>query len=182
MAGIGRRLRPGLRAAPLNLGAPGARRHSRVFIKMPARSSNDLGRRAGSPSPARSAAPAPARTWGAPYGRRGLPATGCGRAAPGKSGEALGARMGFADGLPDPQERAWPLHNDNDSRSFAPESEAALVISQTSAALGGRCARWHAQPPSSHPCLCLPSLSQAPGCTPRGSRKDSMEVCVLLVA
>lgn len=90
--GLRRRLRRGFRAALLILRAPGARWRSRLFIKMPALSSKDLGRRAGFPSCAQSAARAQARTWGATYGRWGLPAAGSG-----VSGESLGTRMGFAE-------------------------------------------------------------------------------------
>lgn len=101
--GLRRRLRRGFCAAPLILGAPGARWHSRLFIKMPALSSKDLGRRAGFPSCAQSAARAQARTWGATYGRWGLLAAGSGgaggtgRGEGGWRGEPLGTRMGFAE-------------------------------------------------------------------------------------
>lgn len=87
----------------------------------------------------------------------------------------------------DPQKQAWPLQKNVTTqglcRPLAPESEVALSIPQTFAARTGRAATMpHAAAKRSRACLCLPSLSQTPGCTLHGSRKDSIEVRVLLVA
>ena len=100
LPGLGRdqrRLRLGFRVC--SSGPAGARWHPRFFIKTPALSSNDLGRRAGFRSCVLSAGGrgVQARTRGATYGRRGLPAAGSG---------TVGTRMRSAELFLDPHKAA----------------------------------------------------------------------------
>jgi len=92
---------------------------------------------------------AQARTWGATYGRRGLPAAGCGRASSAGVAESKGQGWGLPMVFSDPKEQSGPLQKYNSNqRSFRYPSipwlwqnVAVLLLLQIFAALTSDSAR-----------------------------------------